>query len=62
MEDDGDFDDYERNGNYRDDYDEYDGDYYGNDDQDNWGSDGGCGEGYSCSECTNAGCPAHPLN
>lgn len=22
----------------------------------------GCGDGYSCEECENAGCPAHPCN
>ncbi|MDH7482966.1 MAG: hypothetical protein QHH26_13490 [Armatimonadota bacterium] len=22
----------------------------------------GCGEGYSCEECENVGCPAHPCN
>jgi hypothetical protein len=25
-------------------------------------SDDGCGEGFSCSECDNYGCPAHPCN
>jgi len=25
-------------------------------------SNEGCGEGYSCSECTNFGCGAHPCN
>jgi hypothetical protein len=25
-------------------------------------SDEGCGEGWSCSECTNYGCPSHPCN
>ncbi|MDR1373313.1 MAG: hypothetical protein LBJ17_09425, partial [Dysgonamonadaceae bacterium] len=25
-------------------------------------SDEGCGEGWSCSECTNCGCPSHPCN
>lgn len=33
------------------------------DDDDFGGSeDEGCGEGYSCSQCTNYGCNAHPLN
>lgn len=25
-------------------------------------SDDGCGEGFSCSECSNFGCSAHPCN
>jgi hypothetical protein len=34
----------------REDYEDYD---YSNE---------GCGEGYSCSQCDNYGCPAHPCN
>lgn len=37
--------------------DEYDDDY-----QDSDCADEGCGEGFSCSECDNYGCPAHPCN
>lgn len=40
-------DDYDDYENYHDDY-----DY----------SDDGCGEGFSCSECSNFGCNAHPCN
>ncbi|WP_131839548.1 hypothetical protein [Acetobacteroides hydrogenigenes] len=57
-----DFDDYEENHNYHDNYDEDNEDYYNNDYQYDSSIDNGCGEGYSCSECTNAGCSAHPLN
>lgn len=44
-----------------------DDDFYENDfdndcqDYDDY-SDEGCGEGFSCSECNNFGCPAHPCN
>ena len=39
------------------DYDDYD-DYCDYDDY----ADGGCGEGFSCDECGNLGCPANPMN
>lgn len=39
---------------FDDDYDNYYDDYDYSDD--------GCGEGFSCSECTNFGCNAHPCN
>ena len=48
--------------------DEYDDDREGNYDDwyDDWGNDDwgniGCGEGYSCSQCSNYGCNAHPCN
>lgn len=44
---------------------EYDEDYFSQDD--NWYdeedySDDGCGEGYSCYNCPNFGCPSNPYN
>jgi hypothetical protein len=39
---------------------DFDNDYQDYDDYDY--SDEGCGEGYSCSQCDNYGCPAHPCN
>ncbi|MDR1171398.1 MAG: hypothetical protein LBL24_02975 [Bacteroidales bacterium] len=40
--------------------DDFDNDYQDNDDNDY--SSGGCGEGFSCNECGNYGCNAHPCN
>ena len=40
------------------DYDDYD-DYGYNDSDDN---ESGCGEGWSCSNCPNFGCPANEYN
>ncbi len=55
-------DDDERNGNYRDDNDDdFDGAYYGYEDQNSWGG-GGCGEGFSCDNCPEIGCPSNALN
>ncbi len=61
---DKDIDDDNVGGRFHRDYEEYeDSEYYDGDyDQENSITDTGCGEGYSCSECTNGGCPAHPLN
>lgn len=40
-------------------YSDYDGDdYYQDDDY----SESGCGEGYSCYNCPNLGCPANERN
>lgn len=41
------------NEDFEDDYQDYDDYDYSNE---------GCGEGYSCRECDNYGCPAHPCN
>ena len=40
---------------YYEDYEDYD--YYEDDDRET-----GCGEGWSCSNCPNYGCPANELN
>lgn len=40
---------------YYEDYDDYD--YYEEDDKES-----GCGEGWSCSNCPNYGCPANEYN
>jgi hypothetical protein len=41
---------------------DYFDDDFDNDYQDYDYSEEGCGEGFSCSECVNYGCPAHPCN
>ena len=41
------------------DYDDYDYDYNVRDDYE---SNSGCGEGYSCYNCPNLGCPANERN
>ena len=43
---------------------DFDDDYYDSEDyyDDYDYSNEGCGEGFSCSECTNYGCNAHPCN
>jgi len=63
--------------NMKNDYDDFDSDfddnYDGERDYADYENDGGfyqlgnkseegCGDGYSCNQCDNFGCPAHPCN
>lgn len=45
------------------DRDYYEEENYSNSDEDDYSDeDAGCGKGYSCSQCSNYGCPKHPCN